>query len=155
MKPLLLLLLIAAPTWAQNIRWSGTTGDITTTSLTATIQQPATAAKAVALESAVIYCANACTITQAQNGTGATTTAVSLVALTNTSGTIKTTFFKSSNVGAGTAVAGTYRLAAGQTMVLDLSRISLPNTSAITVNYSVTAASSSGVINITFIGSEK
>lgn len=150
-----LLLIFASYSQAQNIRWSGSTGDVTSTSLTATIQQPTTGAKTISGESAVIYCANAYTITQAQNGTGAAATAGTLNAITNTSGTIKTTFFLSSNVSGGTMVGGTMHIAAGQTVVLDLSKVSLPPISSININYSITAASASGVCNITIIGSER
>lgn len=157
MHRLFSLLFIAGILSAQtaSIRWSGTTGDVTTTASVVTIQQPATAAKSVTLESCVVYCANACTVTQAQNGTAATTTAGTLRALTNTAGSIVTKFWTASNVGSGTAVAGIFHLAAGNTVVLDLTKISLPKSNSTAVNYSITAISASGVTNITIYGSEQ
>lgn len=157
MHRLFSLLLLAGVLSAQtaSIRWSGTTGDVTTTASVVTIQQPTSAAKSVTLESCVVYCANACVITQAQNGTAASATAGTLRALTNTSGSIVTKFWTASNVGGGTAVAGTFHLAAGSTVVLDLTKISLPKSNSGAVNYSVTATSASGVTNITMYGSEQ
>lgn len=157
MHRLFSLLLIAGTLSAQtaSVRWSGTTGDVTTTSSTVTIQQPTSAARSVALESVVVYCANACNITQAQNGTAATSTAGTLRTLTNTSGSAVTKFWTASNVGAGTAIAGIFHLSAGSTVVLDLTKLSLPKSNSGAVNYSVTAAGSSGVINITIYGSEQ
>lgn len=155
MKLLPLLLILASYSQAQNIRWGGTTGDVTSTGLVATIQQPSSGAKLVTLETAVVYCAVACTVLQAQNGTAATATAGTLTAITNTSGSIVTKFFTASNVGGGTSVPGIFRLTAGQTAVIDLSKVSLPATSSTALNYSITLSGSSGTMNITFYGSER
>lgn len=154
---LTLPLLIAGLCQAQLVRWVGTTGDVVlaAAATTLTIQQPATGAKAVTLETATIYCSVACDITQKQNGTGATATSATLIPITSTLTSPVTTLFRASNVGSGTALGFIYHLAAGAYVVFDLSKVSLPNTSSIAVNYSISISAITGTANVTIIGTER
>jgi hypothetical protein len=136
-------------------RYSATTGDVSLTAAgtTLTLQQTATPTKQFQLETATVYCSVACIVTQSQNGTAATTTAGTLVPIAPTYKATGVTAFTASNVGAGTAVGGSLHLAAGQTVVLDLSQIvigSSPN-----ANYSVSVSTITGTANITVIETER
>lgn len=149
-----LLVLASSPGWGQLIRWSADSGTVTNTT-TVTLQQPSSNAKIVTGETVTIYCSAACTISQAQNGAGATTTAGTLTPITNSTGSPVTKFFTASNVGAGTAIGPSLiNLAAGQTQTLDISKVSLPKTSSININYSITVTVT-GTCIITIIGTER
>jgi hypothetical protein len=154
---LLVSLLFCTTLSAQALRWSATTGDValTATALTFTIQQPATGAKSVALETAIVYCSVDYNITQAQNGTAASATAATPVSINSPTGSVVTKFFTASNVGAGTTIPGLLHGTAGLTLPIDLSKISFPSTGIGTTNYSITIPAVTGTCNITVIGSER
>jgi hypothetical protein len=155
------LLVLGLAYGQQWTRYSATTGDMSLTGAsTATIQQPATNGSDVILDQIVVYCSVACSVTQAANGTAATTTAGTvtpiLPAPANTPATVK--FFTASNVGSGTAQGGITHIPAGGTAVLCLSKscgagadVTLGYGGGGTSNYSVTIASISGTANITFL----
>ena len=145
----------------QTIRFAATTGDLSLSAAsTATLQQPATNASQVYIDQIVVYCSVACSVTQAANGAGATTTAGTVTPILPTvlNTTVPVNFFTTSNVGTGTAQGGAVHIPAGGTVVLCLSpscgnpaQVVL-GTGGITANYSATIGSISGTANITFYG---
>ena len=162
MKTLSLLFAVASALLAQPVRWAATTGDVTiSAAYTATIQQPATGGALQSIDQVVVYCSVACTVTQAANGTAATTTAgtVAPILPAPLSVTLPLSFFTASNVGAGTAQGGALHIFAGDTKVLCLSstcgtagQVALPPGGGTAANYSITIGSISGTVNITFYG---
>lgn len=161
MKKLLaaFLSLFLVSAFAQDTpRYSATTGDVVLSgaATTFTIQQPAANAKQVFLESAIVYCSVACTVTQSQNGAAATATAGSSAPLLPATGPpASATVWTASNVGGGgTAAAGKLYVPATATVVLDLSKIRM-GTGGTGTNYSVVIASITGTANITFVWGEK
>lgn len=156
-KALVILTLTAGACSAQSIRWVGTTGDVSLSSsaMTATIQQVISTPKTISFETATVYCSVACDVAQAQNGTGATATTGTLIGITNSVGSPVTTFWTASNVGAGTALGPLLHVPAGGTIVIDLSKVSITAAASINLNYSITVQSITGTANITIIGSER
>ena len=118
---------------------------------TLTIQQPATGARQVTFNAAIVQCGGQTfTVDQAQNGAGATTTAGTAVALLpvqySSAGpaiTAAAKVFTASNVGGGTAVAPTLSFGAGDPRVIDLSQRTV-GLSGITNNYSITLTNTGG-----------
>lgn len=160
MKRLLCLAALAAlalaPAFAQQNRFSATTGDasLSAAATTLTIQKPATNGKNVVLESVTIYCSVACNVSQAVNGTGATATAATVAAIPPNTQQLQTaTAWTASNVGNGTAIGGIVHLPSAGTQPIDVSKITL-NGAGTGANYSVTIAAITGVANITIIWSE-
>lgn len=162
MNKLILLSLFAAAAFAQNVtRWAATTGDtsLSAAATTATIQQPASNGATVSIDQVVVYCSVACNVTQAANGSAATTTAGTVTPIVPSPGNsvISATFWTASNVGTGTAQGGITHIPAGSTVVLCLSP-QCGNTGQVVLglgtsaNYSVTIASITGTVNITFYG---
>lgn len=167
MKIVALLALLTSALLAQQqtqgIRFSATTGDgsLNSAATTATLQQPATGADNVLVDQAVIYCSVACSATQAANGSAATTTAgtVTPILPSQLNITPNVKFFTASNVGTGTAQGGILHIPAGGTAVLCLSpacgnpaQVILGTGSGSAANYSITIASLTGTVNITFYG---
>lgn len=144
--------------FSQNIppRYSASTGTLTLSGAgtSFTLQQKAGGGKQISLEVAVISCSVACTVTQAQNGTAASTTASTVVPIepNNTTGTA--TVWTSSNVGAGTSVPGPLPVPAAGVVVLDLSKVYFAKTSTNTTNYTIIISSISGTASITYYWSE-
>lgn len=102
---------------------------------TLTIQEPATGMKQVVFLTAVTQCATqAYTVTQAQSGTAATTTAGTAIPLIPTTATAAAKVFTASNVGVGAVTAAPLILAAGPQAV-DLSQRTMATAAA---NYSIT-----------------
>ena len=161
MKKLILLLFLALPIFGQQARWFATTGDMSLSAArTTTIQQVATNSQPVVIDQVVVYCSVACSITQAANGTAATSTAgtVQTILPTPLNMAIPITFWTTSNVGNGTAQGGIMHLPAGSTVVLCLSKscgnaadVILGNGGTAT-NYSITIGSISGTANVTYYG---
>jgi hypothetical protein len=156
-----LLFLAAAPLFAQTpvqnqnpclqqacffATQSGTVASSGATTLT--IQQPATAARQVTFMGAVVQCpGQSFTIGQSQNGTAATATAGTAVALIpiatinagTTPVTAKALVFTASNVGGGTAVAPALTYASGSNPpVIDLSQRTMGTPNPGPLSYSVT-----------------
>lgn len=113
---------------------------------TLTIQQPATGSRQINFMTGIVTCdTQPFTVSQAQNGSAAsatTGTAVALIPLQVTGSgaavTATANVFTSSNVGGGTAVASVLPFAAGSVTVLDLSmRTWAAGASATTNNYSI------------------
>ena len=162
MKPIVLIL-AALPLFAQQqIRWAATTGDVViSAAYTATIQQPATNQSQVHLDQIVVYCSAACSVTQAANGSAATTTAgtVTPILPTGLAVPVPVNFFTASNVGAGTAQGGAVHIAAGAAVVLcftascgNPAEVILGSGQGAAANYSVTIGSVSATVNITYYG---
>lgn len=103
---------------------------------TLTIQEPATGVRQVQFITVTSQCATQTfTVSQAQNGAAATTTAGTAVALIPTTATAAAKVFTASNVGAGTATAVALSYLAGTASSIDLSMRSM---SIAANNYSVT-----------------
>lgn len=157
-KTLIIGILLALPMAAQQ-RFSASTGNavLSGTATALTIQQPATTANpspnTVTLESAVVYCSVACVVSQAQNGTAATATAATIAPISPVGSTAVATAWSASNVGGGTAVPPIINVSAGNTITIDLSKVTLPKGGS-TVNYTVSIASITGTANITMIWKE-
>jgi hypothetical protein len=120
--------------------------------ITLTVQQPASGARSVTFLAAVGQCATQTfTVDQAQNGTAATATAGTAVALvpiqTINGGTTPVAaaskVFTSSNVGGGTAISPTLTYPSGSIAVVDLSQrtVTIGGTGN---NYSVTLTNTGG-----------
>lgn len=131
---------------------SGTVTSSGTSKLT--IQQPASGGKQITYNAAIVQCpGQSFSIDQSQNGTGATTTAGTAVALIPNSGaTASAKVFTASNVGGGTAVGPTLTYTSGGPQVVDLSQRTT-GLSGIANNYTVTltntgAGSCTGVVSI-------
>lgn len=163
MKRALFLFAAAFAIHAQNTqRWMATTGDqsLSGSGTTATIQQPAANGALVTLEQIVVYCSVACNVSQAANGTAATTTAaqssITPVLPTATNAQPPFNFFTRSDVGTGTAQGGIYHLAAGQTITFCLAASCLNGRDVVLggsstgLNYSVSINSITGTANIAF-----
>ncbi len=137
-------------------RFSATSGDVVLSGAGTkfTIQQPATNANMVQLEAATVYCSVSCDLTQAQNGTAASTTAGTVSELLPFGVPAMATVWTASNVGAGTAAGGILHLAATEKITLDLSKVSFGNTGTAT-NYTFVISSITGTANVTLFWSEK
>ncbi len=121
---------------------------------TATIQRGSGTSSLIQLHEATVYCSVACTITQSQNGTAATATAGNVRALNPNFTAATATFWTASNVGAGTTVGSPITCTAACTIVIDLSKISIPRQST-AYNYSITISSITGDYSIGFLHKEK
>jgi len=141
---------------AQTSNYSATTGDVSLSAAATafTIQQPASNARQVQLQSALVFCSVSCNVTQSQDGTAATSTAGTANPLLPTTRPATATVWTASNVGAGTAAGGILHLAAAQWVVIDLSQISL-GTGGTGTNYTVAISSITGTANITLFWSER
>lgn len=149
MKILLLILAAAASAFAQANHFVSSTGNVSLNAAgtAATLQQPAANAKQVTGEWASVYCSVACVVTQSINGTAATTTAGTPVALPGSmSGPAIATFWTASNAGSGTTLA-VDNIPAGGTFTFDLTKIRLP-ASGTASNYTIAIASLTGTVNI-------
>lgn len=163
-RTIVLFLALALPALSQQvIRFSATTGDVSLVSAgtTATLQQPATNAGQVIIDQIVVYCSVACNLTQAANGTAATTTAGTVTPLlpTNLATTMPVNFFTASNVGTGTAQGGIIHIPAGSTVTICLSTscgaagdVRIGTGQGTAANYSAVVSSITGTANIIFIG---
>jgi len=106
--------------------------------------QATTTSSAVLFEEADIYSATPCVVTVYINGTPATTTTLSVTGPTGVSSATPPAAFSASNVGAGTTLKS-YQLAAGSTLVLDLSQFYFPAGAGGNVNLSIGTTATSTV----------
>jgi len=114
-----------------------------------TIQQPTSGDRFVRFMGAYVYCSVACTVTLSRNGTAATSTTLTQVALNPSHPNVITSavnVYSSSNVGAGTTISA-YDLSAGSTLVLDLKDMVLTGNVA-TTNLSLGTNSITGNVKI-------
>jgi hypothetical protein len=138
-------------------RFSASTGDLSlsASSTSATVQQPASGGKLLTLDYAKVYCSVACTVTQSQNGTAASATAVPPVAVIPFSAASPVaSFYSPSNAGSGKAIGGALHLQAGQEVFINLKSLVLPNIGTGS-NYSITISSITGTANITLVWTEE
>ncbi len=154
-KLIISLMVLCAPAWAAKPSFSVYHFiDLAAAASTLTVQQPVASAKKVTFVFATLYCENACVVTLERDGTAATTTAATEVTLDETINTAPTaTAFSTSNVGAGTTIS-VYRLSAGTTITLDLSRIKMSGEGT-TKNVSLRTASTTGEISRTLTWMEE
>lgn len=149
--------LFCASAFSQETWFSSSTGVVSLSGAgaTATIQQVASGPKSINFDTATVYCSVACTITQSQNGTAATATAGTITGLNpNSNARAQATFYTASNVGAGTAVGTPVTCSSACTVVLDLSKVTIPS-GGTNLNYSVTISSITGNYSIGFIHRER
>lgn len=147
----LLLLLFASACFAQG-PFDARYTVMKTTSLSGaaekvTVQQPSTGAKRVRFLTAVVYCSVACTVTMSRDGTAATGTALTPVALSSAYPAATATGWHTSNAGSGTALSPAFPLVAGATQVFDISGIELSGSST-AKNFSVATNSITGTAMI-------
>jgi hypothetical protein len=156
MKKLILLFCCAAAL-AQSPRYMATTGDVVLsgTATALTLQQPASNQSSIQLESAIVYCSVACVVSQAQNGSAATSTAGTIRRIPPNTTASSATVWTASNVGAGTATAPDLHLTAAGTMVIDLSKVVLARGAGTGVNYTISIASITGTANIALFWTEQ
>lgn len=142
------------PRWqAIYVLPSGTNGVIT-------LQQVAyPAPKTANLEMGWVYCANACSFTLEQNGSAATTGAITPEGLNN-SGKSQLTAYAGTNggnnVGTGAFVSAPYYLAAGQMVFLDLTNMIVPINGGTGANVTLRESNSSaGIVELTLQWTEQ
>lgn len=119
-----------------------------------TVQQPATGSKNVYFVSASVYCSVACTATMSRDGTAASTTTLTPVAISGIGTATTATGYRSSNVGSGTAISVDHVVAAGSTVVFDLSGVQLRGNGT-TKNFSVETNAITGDTKIQIIWREE
>lgn len=158
MKSLFIILAFSLPVFAQPASFSAGTGAITlvATATKATLQQPATNAEQIAVDSATIVCPASCIITQYQNGTAATTTAGTVVGIQpNGAATFALNFFTASNVGNGTVIGAVTVCSAACTRTLTNpigGPILTMGTTGTATNYTIGVSAVTGDVYITFTG---
>lgn len=133
MRLLFAVLAIASGLYAQAPP-NGYSIQASTTKLT--LQQPASGGNVVTGNLATVYCAAAQTATESWNGTAATATAGTIVKDIGTFATALATVWTGSNVGGGTT-GKVWNVPAGQTFLLDISRVRMGPTGSAT-NYTIT-----------------
>lgn len=132
-------------TYDRENRYELIRNDTTATAEALTVQQPAsTPGLNVQFELYYLSCSMACNVTISQNGTAATTTALTPTPL-NGAPPATVSGFRSSNVGSGTTL-NTYYVAAGGTLALDLTKFYLNRNQGTAANLTFTVASASGTI---------
>lgn len=119
-----------------------------------TIQQPVSSSKRVRMLSCTVYCSVACTATLSRDGTAATTTTLAPVPISGYSAATSVSGYHTSNVGAGTTISIPFEVAAGGTMVLDLTGIDLVGDGT-AKNFSVATNSITGTAKIQLIWREE
>lgn len=120
MKVLFLLVMMACAAFAQADYVVMSEDSLTAAASVVTVQSPSSnAARVVRFVGAYVYCSVTCDVTLERNGTAATATSVTPVAVNASAPAAKTAAYKLSDVGAGTVI-GKYTVPAGGTQVIDL-----------------------------------
>jgi hypothetical protein len=146
------LIAFAIPLAAQSpVNLHGVYQEVSLTSSAAvvTVQQPASGAREVTFEGAVIYCSVTCIVTLEMNGTAATTTSGTVIKLNTKAPTAKAVVFTSSNVGVGTVIQK-YESPAG----ISKSGLSLGVISGTQQNITLRTDSITGTVRILLMWSE-
>lgn len=123
---------------------------LSSSSKACTLQQPATGARTVQLVSAYVHSTAAISITQERDGTAASATAATEVAVNpSETATATVTAFTDSNVGVGTVIAGTdsVKIAANSAVVLDLEDIQMRGNGT-GKNYSIRTSSGTATVTV-------
>jgi len=151
----ILLASISLPLLGQDVWFTAqSTGVLAAAGATATLQRGSGAnagtGKAIILDTIMVECPAACTITQAQNGTAATATAVVPTGVSpNSAMRAEALFYSASNVGVGQAVGGRITCSAACMVVIDVSKIELLTGNS-NFNYSTTISAVTGTYSITY-----
>lgn len=154
----LLLIFAALPAFAQQANWFATTGAVSLSSAAtaATIQQPATNADQMTLDSVVVVCPAACTITQTQGGTVTTTLSATMPAgiLPYQASTFALKFYTASNQSGGTVVGAPIVCAAACVQTIIGAVFGQPILSSIPAAnlYTVSISAVTGTAYIAFYG---
>jgi len=143
-----------APQSTTSARYYVTTGDQVLSAAGTSVTVQANNGKRLQFEVAVVYCSVACTVTQTQNGTAATSTAAVIRGIQPVSVSTVTAWFPS-NVGTGTASGGALHMQGPATVSLDLSRIFFAAGSTPATNYTVAIGAITGTANITIYWGEQ
>lgn len=145
------------PTWVS--RFTATTGDVALTSsgTTLTIQQPVLSSKLVTLETAIVYCSVACSVTQRQNGTPTSPAAGTPIPLLPLTTLPAAGILTASSISGGTMPGGILRIlgGVGTDRNLTLTGISLPSGAGSVSDYSIIVSAITGTANITLIWNER
>jgi hypothetical protein len=153
MKILLLCAAFAVALWGQSppvyVATRSTT--LTAAAEVITVQQPTAVLKVVQFKGVAVTCSVACDITLERDGTAATATALTPVALHRLMPATTVNAYRSSNVAVGTVLA-TYSITAGGLLALDLSDKFLFGAGE---NLTIRTSSITGTVQITIQWSEK
>lgn len=155
MKLLLAVLMCAVLTGQQfDARYT----IVKTTALVATaekltVQQPASGAKRLRFTSASVFCSAACTATMSRDGTAATATALTPVALSGHYAASTASGFHTSDAGAGTVISVAYSIGAGALQVFDLEGIELAGNGTAR-NFSIETNAITGTVRIQIVWKE-
>lgn len=95
--------------------------------------------RTVRLVGVMVYCATACTAPLSRDGTAPTVTAATATKLNASAATPAVVPYNASDVGSGTAIK-TYRISAGQDLVIDLSQKTMLPGNNITIAPSISGA---------------
>jgi hypothetical protein len=161
MKRLFILALFSLPVFGQTkFSYVSSTGNQSVSAAyAATLQQPATNSLPVSFPIATngaappvgasVFCSAACVASVILNGTAATTTAGTVSGTTNSTPPAVVKFFTASNQSGGTTLVS-FNIAAGQTFPIDMSQMSLPGGSNTLSGITISIASVTATVNITF-----
>jgi len=130
------------PTASNVVRWVASYSK-TGTSSAITIQQPATGGGTNYVQCVAVSCELACTVAFSQNGTAASTTALTVNSINSAMPNV--TAFRDSNAGSGTALV-TWSQGAASTVTYIVEAVLNQNTTA--NNFTTTVTMSSGAITI-------
>jgi len=135
------------PSWAGG-RWS-TTYTKTGTASAITFQHPGNSSNLQVFPQCIyVYCELACTVTFSQDGTAATTTALTVNSLGGSTPQVKA--YRDSNAGSGTAISPAMNQAAASGSTYVIGKVLDVNLTS--NNLTVTVAMSSGVIQVLAMG---
>ncbi len=159
----IILILAALPAFGQNqVAYIATTGKVSLSgaATAATLQQPTDGSGTQVFfprstqggappVGASVQCSVACVVTISRNGTAATATAGTVTSVNPNQPAAAVKFFTASNAGSGTTLR-VFNVQAGGEYPIDLSDLTLPNTNLGTTNITISVASLTGDVNITF-----
>jgi len=148
-RTLFCLLLLAAPAWSQAFIATKQTS-LSGAAEVVTVQQPVSGARTVSFIGAYVDCSVACNITLERDGTAATATALTVVALN--SGTPAATAWSSSDVGTGTVLAR-YKIPATGGLPINLAMKSMSGANT-AKNLTLRTDSITGTVTITVVWTE-
>jgi hypothetical protein len=109
--------------------------------------QATTSSGSVNFEEGDVYCSVACTATISVNGTAATATSLTVTGPIGVAAAVPPVAFRTSNVSGGTTLK-TFNIAAGGTLVLDLTAFYLPAMAGGGANLTIATSSITGTATI-------
>lgn len=151
MKSILLALLLSLPLMAQSTLNNqfflrDADASLSSAALDVTVQQPTSGSRYVLFESAEVFCSVVCVVSILRDGTAASTTTATPVAL-NGGITATADGFIDSNAGSGTLLL-TRNLAAAETVIIDLTGFQLEPNNLATNNLTVQTDAITGSASI-------